>query len=94
MNEQPRDPSWLNPNLQALAAPPEQVDHPAHYGGADDPFEHIKVMEGILTPEEFSGAMNFQVTKYLRRYKAKGGLVDLRKAKWYLDRWINYAEQP
>lgn len=25
----------------------EKVDHPAHYGGADNPHEHIKVAEAL-----------------------------------------------
>lgn len=27
------------------AAETEQVNHPAHYGGADDPYEAVKVIE-------------------------------------------------
>ena len=26
----------------------EKVDHPSHYGGADNPYEAIKVIEGWL----------------------------------------------
>lgn len=30
--------------------------------------------------------------KYLLRYPNKGGIEDLKKAKWYLDREIQYLE--
>jgi hypothetical protein len=29
------------------------------------------------------------IVKYVSRYKAKNGLEDLKKAKWYLDRLIS-----
>ncbi len=32
------------------------------------------------------------VVKYLLRHKAKAGLGDLKKARWYLDRAIERAE--
>jgi len=32
------------------------------------------------------------VVKYVSRWKYKGGILDLRKARWYLDRLIENAE--
>ena len=32
------------------------------------------------------------VIKYLWRYEAKGGLEDIRKARWYIDRLIQEKE--
>lgn len=68
----------------------ETVDHPAHYGGADDPYEAIKVIE--------AWGLGFHlgsVLKYLRRAGRKPGAPateDLRKAAWYLERAIQAAE--
>lgn len=60
------------------------VDHPPHYGGADDPYEAIKVIE--------AWALDFHlgnVVKYLSRAGKKGDMVeDLQKAAWYLQRAI------
>jgi Protein of unknwon function (DUF3310) len=68
----------------------DPVNHPAHYGGADDPYEAIKVVE--------AWALNFHlgtVLKYLCRAGKKGNaLEDLKKAKWYLDREISNREKP
>lgn len=72
----------------------EMVDHPAHYGGADNPYEHIKVMEASLTPEEFRGAMVFQITKYLHRAGKKDDMAqDIKKAAWYLNRLVQYLDK-
>jgi hypothetical protein len=67
----------------------EQVDHPPHYGGADDPYEAIKVIE--------SWSLGFclgNAVKYIARAGRKGdALTDLRKARWYLDREITRRER-
>jgi rRNA maturation protein Nop10 len=69
------------------------VDHPQYYGGADDPYEAIKVIE--------AWGLGFHlgnVLKYIRRAGEKdstpeGALSDLRKARWYLDRYIEIVDQ-
>ena len=64
-----------------------QINHPPHYGGADDPFEAIKVIEAWGSDFHIGN-----VIKYLSRAGKKDPdklLQDLEKAKWYLDRKIN-----
>lgn len=67
----------------------EAVDHPAHYGGADNPYEAIKVIE--------AWGLNFNLgntAKYISRTGKKGSAIrDLRKARWYLDREISNQEK-
>lgn len=62
----------------------EAVDHPAHYGGADNPYEAIKVIE--------AWGLGFRLgslLKYIARAGKKGSAVeDLRKGAWYLNREI------
>ncbi len=64
----------------------EKVNHPAHYGKADDPYEVIKVID--------AWGLGFSlgtVVKYLGRCGKKAGesrLDDLRKAAWYLQHAI------
>lgn len=70
----------------------EKVDHPSHYGGKDNPYEHIKVMAAWLSPEGFAGYCIGQATKYLVRYKDKGGLEDLKKSSWYMRYFIKYEQ--
>jgi Protein of unknwon function (DUF3310) len=68
----------------------EAVDHPLHYGGEDDPYEAIKVIE--------AWGLGFHLgntVKYISRAGKKSGqslLQDLKKARWYLDRWIKKLE--
>ncbi len=72
----------------------EMVDHPAHYGGKDNPFEHVKVMEAILTRDEFRGAMVYQITKYLWRLGKKDDAVqDAEKAAWFMNRLTEYMKR-
>lgn len=65
---------------------PETVDHPAHYGGADDPYETIKVLQAWLTPDEFRGFVKGNAIKYLSRAGRKDAPAeDAAKAAWYCD---------
>lgn len=67
----------------------EAVNHPPHYGGADNPYEAIKVIEAWQL-----GFCLGNTVKYLSRAGKKGdALEDLKKARWYLDREIQRREQ-
>ena len=70
----------------------EQVNHPKHYGGEDNPYEVVKVAEAWGTDKD---AYLFNVLKYIGRSGKKDGnptLQDLKKALWYLDRRIKTIE--
>lgn len=66
------------------------VNHPSHYGGEDNPYEAIKVIEAWKL--DFSLG---NVIKYISRAGKKNpSLVeDLKKARWYLDRFISNLEK-
>lgn len=58
----------------------EAVNHPAHYGGADNPYEHIKVSRAWSLNYELGNA-----TKYIcRAGKKNDAIEDLKKAAWYI----------
>lgn len=63
----------------------EAVNHPKHYGGEDNPFEVIKIINHY--------DLNFElgnVLKYVLRADKKGNRKqDLQKALWYLNHEIN-----
>lgn len=68
---------------------PEAVDHPAHYGGAGNPYEAINVIEAWSL-----GFCLGNTVKYIARAGKKGDLIeDLKKARWYLDREIVRLEK-
>ncbi len=69
----------------------DMVNHPSHYtqGGIEciDALEaatiNLKGIEAVCTANAI---------KYLWRWKEKGGIEDLEKSKWYIDRLIKKAE--
>ncbi len=62
----------------------EAVNHPLHYGGEDNPYEAIKVIEAWGL-----GFCLGNTVKYISRAGKKDVLLqDLKKARWYLDREI------
>ena len=66
----------------------ETVDHPAHYGGAENVYEAIKVIEAWEL-----GFCLGNAVKYISRAGKKGDrLEDLRKAAWYVQREIERLE--
>jgi Protein of unknwon function (DUF3310) len=67
----------------------DPVNHPPHYGGADNPYEAIKVIEAWEL-----GFCLGNAAKYIARAGKKGDAVeDLKKAAWYLAREIANREK-
>ena len=68
----------------------EKVNHPDHYGGENNPYEAIKVIE--------AWDLNFHlgnVVKYISRAgkKSKRSVEDLKKAEWYLSRYVQFIQK-
>jgi hypothetical protein len=64
----------------------DDVNHPKHYGGADNPYETIKVIEAWRLNFNLGNAV-----KYISRAGSKMGespVTALQKAKFYLEREI------
>lgn len=64
---------------------PDMVDSPPHYNSGQ--IECIDYLEDNLG-EGFPYYCEGNVKKYLHRWRYKGGVEDLKKAAWYLDRLI------
>lgn len=68
----------------------DNVNHPAHYETGK--FECIDVM---LETQGVEAVLNFcqcNAFKYLYRAKRKNGLEDMKKAVWYLNKYIELKE--
>jgi hypothetical protein len=65
----------------------EAVNHPTHY--TTGRIEVIDYLLDKLTPEMFEGFCIGNALKYLSRYRLKGGMEDLKKAQWYLNKIIS-----
>jgi len=67
---------------------PEQVDHPSHYGGKENVYEAIKVIDAWRLNFSLGNAV-----KYIARADKKGKPIeDLKKALWYLNHEIEIRE--
>lgn len=77
-------------NASLFGPKKEEVNHPEHYGGKDNPYEAIKVIE--------AWKLNFRLgncVKYISRNgkKSSDRLKDLQKALWYLQREITKIQE-
>jgi hypothetical protein len=80
-------------NVLCMCPPPkmEHVNHPQHYGGEDNPYEAIKVIDAW----ELGFSLGNTV-KYISRAGKKDSdkeLQDLKKALWYLEHHIEILEK-
>lgn len=67
------------------------VNHPAHYETGK--YECIDVMietQGAAAVKEFCICNAF---KYLYRHRNKGGKEDIKKAKWYLNKYLEICDK-
>lgn len=71
----------------------EAVNHPLHYGG-DTPYECIKVLKAWVSDEEYKGFLRCNAIKYLCRTGKKDETVqELKKAKFYIEKYIEFIEE-
>lgn len=69
----------------------DMVNHPPHYNTGD--IEVISYIEDKLSYDGLMGYFSGNVIKYISRYRHKGGLQDVLKAGWYLNRMILKMEE-
>ena len=62
------------------------VNNPSHYN--QNTMETIDVLENSMPRVHFCGYLRGNILKYMLRYEYKGGIEDLKKARWYLNRLI------
>lgn len=68
----------------------DNVNHPEHYRqGGHECFDVMLATQPQVYMEGFCIGNAF---KYLYRHARKGQLDDIKKAKWYIDRYIEIME--
>ena len=72
------------------AQAPDVVNHPSHYESGK--FECIDVMLETQGKEAVMGFCLCNAFKYIYRHKRKNGIEDIKKAKWYIDKYIELAK--
>lgn len=88
-----RDPVPINTIPASKIHNSDPVNHPNHYQ-SETGLEAIDVIEAFtfdLTGIEAFNTGN--VLKYMCRWKKKNGLIDLKKAKFYLEHLIEHVEK-
>lgn len=68
----------------------DKVNSPSHYNSGD--IEAIDAIEAQLSKEEYQGFLRGNCVKYLWRWKHKGGVEDLEKTQWYLNKLIESSK--
>lgn len=82
-------PLKIDENVIVCKDTKEKVNHPDHYGGRDNPYEAIKVIEAWKLDFHLGNTV-----KYISRAgKKEDELEDLKKAAWYLKRKIDQLEK-
>lgn len=74
---------------------PDNINHPGHYNAGEiEVIDYIKdkleAYKEYMTP--YQGYCWGNIVKYLSRYTLKGGVEDLKKARWYLNYMIEDME--
>lgn len=70
------------------------VNHPSHYADNPKGIECIDAMEAGLGKEQVQSFCLCNAFKYIFRAQKKNGIEDIKKAIWYLNKFVSlYAEQ-
>ena len=68
----------------------DNVNHPEHYTGKYECLDVMIETQGIDAVLDFCICNAF---KYLYRHRKKNGIEDLKKAKWYIDKYLEIVEK-
>lgn len=71
----------------------ETVNHPAHYGGGNNPYEAIKVIEAWKLGFNLGNTVKYIARSSIGVKPETKQIDDLKKAAWYLNREIQNLEK-
>ena len=69
----------------------DNVNHPSHYETGK--YQCIDVMEETQGKEAVKDFCICNAFKYIYRHRKKNGLEDVKKAVWYLNKYIELSEK-
>lgn len=70
--------------------PKEEINHPLRYAGGK--YECIDVMVDVFGVEVTKHFCLLNAFKYIWRQEHKNGVEDIKKAEWYLNKYIELSE--
>lgn len=68
----------------------DMVNHPPHYEGNIECIDAMVESQGVEAVKDFCVCNAF---KYIWRHRKKNKLEDIKKAKWYIDKFIELEEK-
>ena len=69
----------------------DPVAHPAHY--CTGKYECIEVMTEVFGKKAVQDFCRCNAFKYLYRSYRKNGIEDIKKARWYINKFIDLEEE-
>ena len=78
------------PPIPPVNPPKDEINHPDRYAGGK--FEWIEVMADIFGEEAVKHFCLLNAFKYIWRQEKKGGAQDVKKAVWYLNKYIELSD--
>lgn len=69
----------------------DNVEHPAHYTGTS-----IECIDAMIETQGVKAVKDFRICntfKYLWRHGKKNGVEDVKKAAWYLNKFVELEER-
>lgn len=70
----------------------ERVNHPSHYGGENNPYEVIKIIEAWNSDFYIGNVIKYSLRAGRGKSCKELEIQDLKKAVWYLNRKISKLE--
>ena len=78
------------PPMPPVNPPKDEINHPDRYAGGK--FECIEVMADVFGKEAVKHFCLLNAFKYIWRQEKKGGVYDVKKAIWYLNKYIELSD--
>ena len=78
-------------NREYAPAESDNVEHPAHYTSGS-----IECIDAMIETQGIEAVKNFCICnafKYLWRHEKKNGVEDVKKASWYINKFIELEEK-
>lgn len=77
---------WNTRAAEPSTTAPDNVNHPSHYEtNGIECIDAMKAVQGVSAVQDFCICNAF---KYIWRHKHKNGAEDIKKAVWYLNKWL------
>lgn len=78
------------PPMPPVNPPKDEINHPDRYAGGK--FECIEVMADVFGKEAVKDFCKLNAFKYIWREQHKNGVEDIKKAVWFLNKYIELSE--